>query len=349
MSSHSPIKKLFAACVIAIVAATSFDSLAQSRKAERRIKIISGDFLQNRPAGQQNSQTAPVKPPEQKSHGKAGAKSGQTASNRPKSSKQKQIAKAKQIDSYDTYRLASARPETPASKGRAPKPRRTVAAQLGLTMWRLRPLTEKDKGAIISVKEDEKESKWVAERVEADTVFSKGDFVRLSIESPRAGYLYVFNQEQYANGKIGDATMIYPWHGMARGENHVRPGWIVDIPDQDDDPSYYRANPSQANQLGELLTILVTTKPLDLPNSEEPLRFTKTQFAEWQKTWKSESDRYEMEGGAGRLWTEAEQQAGSRLRKRELTRKDPAPQTIYHVAATNVTGYFINVRLSYAR
>ncbi len=359
MSSRPPIKRSLLAqcfCVITTIVATTFGSLGQTPKQTsptQQRKIVSGDFTGNRapaPAAHQSGRTSAVKPAEGKqSKTKASDTSRQASSKRPKPATEKQTAQAKQPNAGDTYRLASAKPVKPAPKGQAAKSRRAVAAQLGITMWRLRPMTEKDKGATMMVEENGTKSRWVAERVEADTVFNKGDFVRLSIESPRAGYLYVVNQEQYADGTTGSPTVIYPWSGMSRGENHVRPGWIIDIPSLEDSPSYYRATPSQANQLGELLTIVVTKRPLDLPKSKEPLRLTKKQFAEWQRIWKSESDRFEMEGGAGRLWTDEERQAASRIRKRELTRTDPAPQTIYHVAASNTTGYFINVRLAYAR
>ena len=210
-------------------------------------------------------------------------------------------------------------------------------------------MTAEDQGAIVIVKENDAQSQWVAERVEADTVFRKGDFVRLSIESPRNGFLYVVNRDQFADGTTGDPFIIYPWGGMARGENRVRPGRMIDIPGQEDSPSYFKAEPTKENQAGELLTIFVTKQPLNLPISQEPLRISKAQFAEWQRTWKADSERFEMEGGAGRLWTEVERQAGSRTRTRQLTRTDPAPQTIFHVATSNTAGYLVNVRLTYAK
>lgn len=353
MSSHAPIKRC--CCVITALVATCFASLAQTPKQgppTKERKIVSGDFTGNRaaaPAAHQTGQTSRVKPAEEKQSKTKASDTSRVASSKQSKSKQAKSAGQKQSNEGDTYRLASAKPAKPTPKSQAAKSHRAVVAQLGITMWRLRPMTEKDKGATMMVEENGTKSQWVAERVEADTVFNKGDFVRLSIESPRAGYLYVVNQEQYADGTTGTPTVIYPWSGMSHGENHVRPGWIIDIPSLEDDPSYYRAIPSQPKQLGELLTIIVTKKPLDLPTSKEPLRLTKKQLAEWQRIWKSESDRFEMEGGAGRLWTNEEQQAASRIRKRELTRTDPAPQTIFHVAASNTTGYFVNVRLAYAR
>jgi hypothetical protein len=281
-------------------------------------KIVSDDFTKNRVSKMgQNSK---------------GSQTQSTGQNHPKPPVQQ------------TYLLASA-----SKPKRTPRPRQPVVAQLGLTIWRLRPMTAADKGATVIVKENETQSKWVAERVEADTVFRKGDFVRLSIESPHIGYLYVVNRDQFAGDTVGDPMVIYPWGGMARGENRVQPGRLIDIPSQEDVPSYFMANPTKANQVGELLTFIITKTPLDLPISDNPLRLSKEQFAQWLKMWKSDNDRFEMEGGAGKLWTDEERQAGSRVRSRQLTRTDPAPQTIYRVTASNNTGYVVHVRLAYAR
>src|SRR5262249_53969971 len=190
------------------------------------------------------------------------------------------------------------------------------------------------------------EAPWVGERVEADTVFRDGDFVRLSIESPREGFLYVVDQDQFAEGTTGDPVLIYPW---SRGENRTWRGRMIDIPSQDDTPAYFRATPGKANQAGELLTIIVTKTPLNLPISGDPLKLSRAQFAQWLKDWKSASDRFEMENGAGELWTEREKEAASGVRKRQLTRTDPAPQTIYHVASASNTAFFVQVRLAYAK
>ena len=317
MRSPDTLKHSLAALLLfalATIGATNNSGLATGKQQKQR-KIVSEDFTRNRATDQS-------------------PKPSQGASSAQKQQKSQ------------SYYLASQKQNTSKPVQR---PRRSVVAQLGLTIWRLRPMAAADKGATVIVKENNAQSEWVAERVEADTVFRKGDFVRLSIESPRNGFLYVVNRDQFADGSTGDPFVIYPWGGMIRGENRVRPGRIIDIPGQEDSPSYFKAEPTKENQVGELLTIFVTRKPLDLPISDEPLRISKAQFAEWQKTWMSDSERFEMEGGAGRLWTEEERQAGSRTRKRQLTRTDPAPQTIYHVAASNTAGYLVNVRLAYAR
>ncbi len=219
--------------------------------------------------------------------------------------------------------------------------------QLGLTIWRLRPVSVNDQGPKLSVIVNGASSERVPERTEADTKFQKGDHVRLSIESPHPGYLYVVNREMFADGTTGSATLIYPWAGMFRGENRVQAGRVIDIPAQDDNPSYFTANPTRPDQIAELLTFIVTKTPLNLPLSNETVQISDAQMAQWEKRWRAQNERFELEGGAGETWTKQEQQAALRVRPRRLTRDDPAPQTIYRVTASNRLAFLVNVRLSY--
>jgi hypothetical protein len=52
--------------------------------------------------------------------------------------------------------------------------------------------------------EDARPTEWTPQRIEADTPLKVGERVRLSIESPRTGYLYVIDREQYADGSYGE-------------------------------------------------------------------------------------------------------------------------------------------------
>lgn len=242
-----------------------------------------------------------------------------------------------------TYRLAS----QPATKTR---PSSTgPASQLGITIWRLRPAAANDSGARVLVRDKDKLSEWIPERVEADTTFREGDHVRLSIESPRAGYLYVVDRDLFADNTTGGAMLIYPWSEAGGINNQMRPGRLVDIPAQEDDPSYFTARPSRPDQVGEILTIILTTTPLDLPISDKALQISNVQMLKWERMWGAKSDRFELEGGAGETWTQQEQQAAARKGSRQLTRDDPAPQTIYRVSAADNKAFLVNVRLRYIK
>ena len=177
-------------------------------------------------------------------------------------------------------------------------------------------------------------------------MFREGDHVRISVESPRAGYLYVVDRDLFSDGTTGGAMLIYPW---SDADNQMRPGRLVDIPAQEDDPSYFTARLTGPNQVGELLTFIVTSSPLDLPISDKPFQIATGQMRNWEKLWGGESERFEMEGGAGEAWTKQEQQASARKGTRQLTRDDPAPQTIYRVSTTDNKALLVNVRLRYAK
>ncbi len=247
-----------------------------------------------------------------------------------------------------TYRLATkpiARPRT--------NPNGDDDAKLGITIWRLRPVTTGDSGSTaggngtrILTREKGTTTEWVPERVEADTNFRDGDRVRLSIESASNGYLYVVDRELFADGSTGDAMLIYPWAGA---DNQVQPGRLVDIPAQEDDPSFFTARPSSARQVGEVLTIIITSSRLDLPISDKPLQLSSSQVAQWEKTWGGQTERFEMDGGAGQAWTKEEQLASAKRGTRQLTREDPPPQTIYRVATTDKKALLVNVRLRYGK
>ena len=240
-----------------------------------------------------------------------------------------------------TYRLAT----SPANRTKATAKGVTIA-QLGITIWRLRAVGASDSGARILVREKNKSSEWVPERVEAETTFREGDHVRLSIESPRAGYLYVVDRDLFADGTTGGAMLIYPWVGA---DNQMRPGKLVDIPAQEDDPSYFTARPSSPDQVGEILTVIITSSPLDLPISDKPFQVSNVQLSKWENLWGGQSDRFEMDGGTGETWTRQEQQASASKGSRQLTRDDPAPQTIYQISSTNSKGFLVNVRLRYGK
>ena len=115
-----------------------------------------------------------------------------------------------------------------------------VNEQLGITVWRLRPSKQEDGGARILVMENSQSSHWTPERIEVDTSLAVGDRVRISVESPRAGYLYVVDREQYADGTFGDPYLIFPTKRTRGGDNRVRPGKLIDIPAQEDNPSTLR-------------------------------------------------------------------------------------------------------------
>jgi hypothetical protein len=180
----------------------------------------------------------------------------------------------------------------------------------------------------------------------SDAVFREGDFVRLSVEFPRRGYLYVIDRDLLADGTMGQPMLIFPWSGA---DNKLAPGRLIDIPAEDDDLNYFKASLTRENQVGELLTFIVTSTPLNLRLSDKPMPISVGDLSQWEKSLGGVTERYEMDGGAGEFWTRKEQQAASKKRTRQLTREDPAPQIIYRVFTENKKGMLVNLVLKYAK
>lgn len=224
-----------------------------------------------------------------------------------------------------TYRLASA----PLAKPLDLSSPSTLKA--GVTLWRVQRV------------DDGLSTKEVAKRVEADTRFHDGDLLRLSIESPRAGYLYVVDRDWFTDGSSGATKLIFPLRGE---DNRLRAGKLINIPAEHDSP--FKANP-KPNQAGEMLTIIVTSAPLALPLSTDSLPISSAQLAEWERKWSGMTERFEMNGGAGETRTAREQQAASSQGIRQLTRDDPAPQTIYFLNPRSSDGLLFNLLLSYVK
>jgi hypothetical protein len=234
--------------------------------------------------------------------------------------------KRRPIPARKTYRLAS----PPLAKPLDVSSQSTL--KVGVTLWKVH---REGYG---------RESKEIATRVEADTKFHEGDFIRLSIESPRTGYLYVIDRDWFSDNRPGAETnLIFPHRGE---DNRLEAGKLIDIPAQDYAP--FKASP-KANQAGEMLTIIVTSSPLSLTLSEDPLPVSSTQLAEWERKWSGMTERFEMNGGVGQTRTIEEQQAATSTGNRQLTRDDPPPQTIYYLAPRSSDGLFFNLLLAYVR
>jgi hypothetical protein len=222
----------------------------------------------------------------------------------------------------------------------------TDLRELGITIWRLRPSVSTDGGPRILVQEGADTISWIPERVASSAPLRKGDRVRLSIESPRTGYLYVIDREQYASKELGDPFLIFPTSRTHNGDNEVTAGRLIEIPGQEDRPTYFSLRESRPDQTGEVLTVIVADKPLEgLTLGPKALALSKEQVAQWEQKWTKQTEHFEMTGGK-RAWTKAEQEAGldgTRL----LTQDDPGPQTIYRVATSSDEPILVKVGLKY--
>jgi hypothetical protein len=235
-------------------------------------------------------------------------------------------------------------PRRPASK--APGGGETI--EIGVTVWRLRPAKAGDAARLL-VQEADVATQWTPERVPAGAPVAAGDRIRLSIESPRAGYLYVVDREQRADGSTSPPYLIFPTTRTRGGDNKVMGGRLIDIPSQDDRPPFFTIRPSRTDQTGERLTIVVADRPLkDVTIGAQPLELTPAIVDDWEARGAASVEHLEMVGGAGRAWSRAEQRAGADA-TRLLKQDDPPPQTIFRVVVTRPDLVAVNVILNQRR
>jgi hypothetical protein len=249
----------------------------------------------------------------------------------------------RQIYLQEFLKARPAGAKKPVAKAASGTPAKPAITQLGLTLWRLQPAQGTD-GARLLVQESSGE--FTAAPIDPDTKLAVGDRVRLSIESPRAGYLYVIDREKEADGSLGDPYLIFPTTRTSAGENALRAGRLVDIPSPHDRPSYFTVKPSRETQTGELLTIIVSPKPLPgITIGEQPLKLSRTQVEGWEKSWGAPVERLTL-AAAKRIWTRTEQQAAADP-TRLLTQEDPAPQSLYQVKSKPGVPVLVHVLLSF--
>jgi len=217
---------------------------------------------------------------------------------------------------------------------------------VGVTLWRLRPANRFDSGERLIVHDDNANSEWMPERISANTRLVQGDRLRISVEAVRAGYLYVIDREQYADGSLGEPYLIFPTKRTSGGDNQVAIGRLLEIPAQDDSPPFFTMKKSRADHVAEVMSVLVTPTPLEgVQISDKALKLTDAQVAGWEKAWGSSVGRLEM-STAGQAWTKEEKDA----RTRALTASAPAPQLVfYRPSAKPSDPMFVKLRLSYRR
>lgn len=221
---------------------------------------------------------------------------------------------------------------------------------VGVTIWRLRPSRDADEGERMIVHEGSDAAAWIPERVPGNAGLVEGDRVRLSIEAARTGYLYVIDREQYADGTLGEPYLIFPTTRTLGGDNKVKAGRLVDIPAQEDSPPFFTLKRSRADQVGELLCVIVTPAPLDeLQIGAQAQRLSAERVAHWEKSWGGQGGHLELSDGAGKVWTKEEKDAGA-SGARLLRASAPGPQTLYYRPGVRPDEpLLIKVQLQYRR
>lgn len=233
-----------------------------------------------------------------------------------------------------------------------------TADKVGVTIWRVRAPQPGEGGARLLVQR----VSMVPERVASNTTLNVGDQVFLSIESPREGYLYILDREMYADGKMSDPYLIFPTATTRGGDNRVKAGKLINIPDQYDQVNTFTLapQPQRNDQIGENLTIIITTEKLErfeptraiaeYTPAPQMVKLTPAHLFSWESRWGGRSEQFDLEGGAGTVMTQGEQDAAQTgVNARLLIQPSPPPQTFYLVDSGNRDGFLVNVELRYRR
>jgi hypothetical protein len=231
----------------------------------------------------------------------------------------------------------------------AAAPAAGTVSEIGVTIWKLRPAVAGDTTRLLVQDPQSGSAQWTPERVEAGAPLALGDRVRVSVESPRDGYLYVIDREQYADGTTSEPYLIFPATRARGGDNKVTGGRLIELPAQTDAPPFFTLQASRPNQVAELLTVLISQQPLaDVTPGSGPVALKPETVAAWEKTAGTTLEQLELVGGAGRSWSAEEQRAGADA-TRLLTQQDPPPQTVFRVVTTSPSLVAARFTLSHAR
>ena len=255
---------------------------------------------------------------------------------------------------WDTAFIAASNPRKPSKRRSSYRiatpnvPVDNVAPDtvVGVTLWRLRPANRSESGERLIVHDENATSEWIPERISANTRLAQGDKLRISVEAVRAGYLYVIDREQYADGTLGEPYLIFPTTRTGRGDNQVAMGRLLEIPAQDDSPPFFTMRKSRPDHVAEVVSVLVSPTPLEgVQITDKALKLTNEQVAEWEKAWGSSVGHMEMTT-TGQTWTKEEKDAPTRA----LTASAPAPQLLfYRPSAKPTEPMFVKLRLQYRK
>ena len=225
---------------------------------------------------------------------------------------------------------------------------------VGITIWKVRDVQHGYSGARILWHRDQSGApvEYQAERLAGDPILAYGDKVRLGIESPRDGYLYVFDRELYADGSFSAAYMIFPTTRLLEGNNRIVANKPVELPSLSDVPFFFEAKKIGIDRtkilVGEILSVVITDKPIPRFDSidRSVLQVPAGELESLERLYSGIAEVFELENGIGQPYSEVERDAamtGARL----LTHADPVPQTFYLVKSKHAGGLLVTLALSY--
>jgi hypothetical protein len=222
---------------------------------------------------------------------------------------------------------------------------------LGFTLWQMKESSGGSEQRKLIKRKGNKDVSLRPVRIRTDSPLIAGEAYLFSIESTKSGYLYVIDQEEYADGKLGEPALIFPDGDPDTRDNKVETGRVIEIPKQKSG-DYFQAERSGSNHVGELLTIIVTPQPLfersQIANgsySRELTGVLKTIQEKWGPNlnvkWTESTEEI------GKFYSDQEGKAGSDPNSR-LTEQDPLPQRLYRIKAKPEASLLVSLPLRYS-
>ncbi len=194
-------------------------------------------------------------------------------------------------------------------------------------------------------------------RVNQDTLFRLGDKIRLSVESPTSGYLYVANCEIYEDGSYGTPMIVFPTKRTRGGVNFLSVGNPIELPSINDQPNYFlfTASKSEKKVVAEALVFVVTKSLItDFEVPADNKELAKSRLELWEKKWTGRTEIWEIDSKESREYTQAEYESGNEILRigeeskgRSLKSDEPEPQTLYAVQSPSEDGMLFTLILRY--
>lgn len=281
---------------------------------------------------------------------------------------------------YQSETSATQKKGTKTAAGQFPigtPPRGKTYITVGVTLWRVRRATEAERQDPKIRKErmwlgqQEPEAEVTVERISDTTPITNQDLVQLGVEylpyqhqsgrylAERVGYLYVVNREQFADGSLQNARMIFPTTRTFDGDNRVLPGRTVMIPDPRRPFQIKRSSSGQV-QAYETYTIIISPAPLDAELPQDiggrAMELPPELVVKWERQWGAGEVRADLRGGVGQKRTPRELHASGDLGTEErgtedlaedLTQDDPPPQTVFRKVVRPKATMVVTVKLPF--
>jgi hypothetical protein len=224
---------------------------------------------------------------------------------------------------------------------RTPAPAGTRPAQVGVTIWLV------DHGQSKGIEQIGQEQ--LIERLDTNAAYEEGDTIRLRIESPTAGFLYIVDQERYADGSLGSAKLVFPTLRLRKGNNSIESWKPIDVPAY---PAVWGFKPADLNegetrktQIAEVLTIIISPTVLVDPVriTEKQLVLNKGEFEGWRAKWRTAIQQFDLENGLG----DTSKTKGIEQKGEEANDDELGPQTTYRVTIKPGNPLWVTVPLRF--